>query len=107
MNFEVLILPEAEDDMVDKYRYVAEHDSAGHAEKLLDALERKCSLLNNAPEREHGVPELIRINVTGFREIHFKPYRIIYQVLGGRAFIHAVLDGRRELQDLLEKRLIR
>ncbi len=107
MPFEVLVLPEGEDDLVDIYNYVAVHDSAGLAEKLLDTLEIKIISLNSAPERGHCVPELSRIHATGFREIHFKPYRIIYQIVGNTVFVHAVLDGRRELRVLLERRLLR
>jgi toxin ParE1/3/4 len=107
MDFSILILPEAEDDIIDIYNYVTNHDSSGSADKLLDSLEMKCASLNSAPERGHSVPELERINATGFREIHFKPYRIIYQIVGDSIFIHAVLDGRRDLRELLERRLLR
>ena len=107
MHFDVLVLPEGEDDLIDIYYYAAGHDSVGQAEKLLDSLELKITLLKSAPERGHGVPELSRIHATGFREIHFKPYRIIYQIVGKAVFIHAVLDGRRDLRELLERRLLR
>lgn len=106
MNYQVVILPEVEDDLVDIYRYVAENDSINHADILLDNIETTCSSLIDYPERGHSVPELKRIYVDSFREIHFKPYRIIYQGIGNKIFIHAVLDGRRELQELLEKRLL-
>ncbi len=52
-------------------------------------------------------PELERISVTGFLEIHFRPYRIIYQVIENDLFIHCILDGRRDLQTLLQERLLR
>jgi toxin ParE1/3/4 len=52
-------------------------------------------------------PELERIGVCGYREIHFKPYRIIYQIAGQKVFIHCVLDGRRAMQEILERRLLR
>jgi toxin ParE1/3/4 len=45
--------------------------------------------------------------VREYREIHFKPYRIIYQIVGRKVFIHCVLDGRRALQEVLEHRLLR
>ena len=44
---------------------------------------------------------------TGYREVHFKPYRIIYEIVGRKVFIHCVLDGRRAVQELLERRLLR
>lgn len=107
MEFRILVLPEAEDDLVDIYHYVASHDSTVSASKLLDSLEMKCATLNSAPERGHSVPELERIYATGFKEIHFKPYLIIYQIVSDSIFIHAVLDGRRDLRELLERRLLR
>jgi len=106
MNRRVVVLPEAEDDLVAIYRFVAENDSINHADGLLDKIENKCSSLSELSRRGHRVPELKRMHVGTFREIHFKPYRIIYQVVGNSVFIHAVLDGRRELQELLEKRIL-
>ncbi len=43
----------------------------------------------------------------GYRELHEGPYRIIYQILGQDVFMHCVLDARRELQELLQTRLLR
>ena len=34
-------------------------------------------------------------------------YRIIYEISKKAVFIHCILDGRRDLQDLLERRLLR
>lgn len=107
MNYRVIILPEAEEDLIAIYRYVADNDSINNAEKLLDKIEAVCSALSDLPERGHAVPELKRVHVATFREVHFKPYRVVYQIIGGKVFVHAVLDGRRELQELLEKRVIR
>ena len=75
--------------------------------KLLDSLEQKITSLKNAPERWHGVPELSRIHATGFKEIHFKPFRIIYQIVDNAVFVHGVFNGRRELRELLERLLLR
>jgi len=103
----VIVLPEAKDDLLDTYLYVAEHDSISRADALLEKLEHTCYSLNLNPERGHAVPELKRVHVEGFREIHFKPYRIIFQKVVDTVYIHAVLDGIRELQEVLEGRVLR
>ncbi len=41
------------------------------------------------------------------QEIHVASFRIIYQVIGKKVFVIAVLDSRRDFQDLLEYRLYR
>ncbi len=107
MKYKVILLPEAKADIFDIYLYVAQNDLLSRAEKLLSNLEKRCEALKHSPQRGHLVPELQRIHIKVFREIHFKPYRIIYQIVEPEVYIHAVLDGRRDLQELLELRLLR
>ena len=59
------------------------------------------------PERGHYPPELEKLGIYQYLEIHLEAYRIIYQILGPDVFVHAVLDGRRDIQELLYQRLIR
>lgn len=107
MKHAVVILPEAKEDLVDIYRYLAEHDSYARANILLDGLKEKCASLRSNSERGHTVPELDHVHVESFREIHYKPYRIIFQISNEKVYVHAIFDGRRELQEVLERRIIR
>jgi len=45
--------------------------------------------------------------VFDFREVHVGPYRIIYEMGGRVVWVLAVLDGRRDIQDVLARRLLR
>lgn len=107
MTFSVHIIADAEQDILDIYRYVARNDSTEKADRLLDNLEKTTLKLATTPERGHYPPELERVGVREYREIFFKPYRIIYQVVKSDVYVYCVLDGRRDLQDLLENRLLR
>ncbi len=107
MSFEVFLTQDAEDDIFDIYSYVSENDSQLKADKLFEKLKVTCLKLKDLPSRGHIPPELKRINVVEYLEVHFKPYRIIYQIVDNQVFVHCVLDGRRNLQDLLQERLIR
>lgn len=42
-----------------------------------------------------------------YREIVHGPWRMIYQMGGGDVLVHAILDGRRDIQNLLAHRLMR
>jgi len=106
-RFRVRITEDAEQDLIDIYWYVARQDSVEQADQLLDQLEASCLRLAQLPQRGHIPPELERIGMTIYREIHFKPFRIIYEMIGQDVFVHCVLDGRRALQSLLERRLLR
>ena len=107
MKYRIHIITDAEDDLFEIYNYVAANDSTAKAENLLNKLEDTCKKLTTYPERGHIPPELERIGVGNYREIHYKPYRIIYQVIENDVYVHCILDGRRDLKDLLEERLIR
>jgi toxin ParE1/3/4 len=107
MKYAVHLVEDAEKDLFDIYRYVALNDSPEKAEKLLDYLEQTILKLETFPERGHYPPELERIGVREYREVFYKPYRIVYQIMKSEVFIHCVLDGRRDLQDLLQNRVLR
>lgn len=104
-RYRVRIIEDAEQDLVDLYEYVARHDSVDSALFVLDKLEGLS--LAELPLRGHVPPELDRVGVTDYREVHFKPYRVVYQVLGSEVLVHCVVDGRRDMQSLLERRLTR
>jgi len=107
MKYTVDLVADAEQDLFDIYRYVAMNDSNEKADSLLDNLEETIMKLESMPMRGHYPPELERIGVLEYREIFFKPYRIIYQVVKSSVYVFCVLDGRRDLQDLLQERLLR
>lgn len=107
MKHAVFLVSDAEEDIFSIYSYVAAHDSPQRAQILFDRLHEICGSLSDHPERGHVPPELDQISVKTFLEVHFKPYRIIFQIVEKSVFIHCVLDGRRDLQDLLQQRLLR
>ncbi len=107
MTYQVRLLDDAERDLEELVDYVAVHDSAEKALRLLDRLEEKCASLSTHANRGHVPPELRKVGVSEYREIHFKPYRIIYRVEKREVYVYAVVDGRRDLRDLLQRRLLR
>ncbi len=107
MTHAVSIVAAAEDDLFDIYRHVAAADSIARAERLIQILQELCLSLEEFPDRGHIPPELESIGVLDYRELHYKPYRVIYQVIGMDVYVHCVLDGRRDLQELLQERLLR
>ncbi len=107
MNSDVFMSEDAEADILAIWKYVAHHDSVERANSLIDALQEACLTLFNFPDRGDCPPELQRVYVLEYRELHYRPYRVIYRILDRKVLIHVVLDGRRNLQELLLERLIR
>ena len=107
MKYKVLIDPKAKHDLKDIFIYVAVNDNLISANKLLDAIRGACYNLEKFPERGHIPVELLSTGINRYLEIHFKQYRIIYEIDQNTVYIHFVLDGRRNIQDILSDRLLR
>jgi toxin ParE1/3/4 len=50
--------------------------------------------------------ELRSLGISEYRQVFFKPYRLICRVHAQRVVIYVVADGRRDTQSLLMRRLL-
>jgi toxin ParE1/3/4 len=107
MSFSVLFVDYAEEDLFEIYRYLRQGEYPHRADKIISDIAKACNSLSEMPERGHFTPELERVGNYDFREIHVKVYRIIYTVSEFLVYIHHILDGRRDIQDILKDRLLR
>jgi len=106
-KYDVIFDRDAEEDLFDIYAFVAMNDSVERADRLFAALRRTCLKLRKQPLRGNIPSELFEIGVTEFRELHYKPYRVIYSLESTTVYVHCVLDGRRDIQTILQERLLR
>jgi toxin ParE1/3/4 len=106
-KYDVKFDQDAEDDLFDIYTFVATSDSLEKADRLFVALRQTFLKLRKLPLRGNIPTELLEIGVMEFRELHYKPYRIIYSLESTTVYVHCVLDGRRDIQDILQERLLR
>lgn len=107
MRFEVLLTEDANRDLEDIYSYVADHDSLGKAEDLLKRIADVVENLSNYPNRGSYPKELSALGIREYRQLIFKPYRIIYRIIARRVYVYLIADGRRDFQTLLARRLLR
>ena len=50
------------------------------------------------------VSELLDLGGSDFREVHFRPYRIIREVTDNEVHLYVIADGRRDMRTLLFRR---
>lgn len=58
------------------------------------------------PGRGSYPKELVALGIKDYRQTAFKPYRVIYRVLGTRVVIYLIADGRRDMPSVLARRLL-
>jgi toxin ParE1/3/4 len=106
MPFEVFLTADAARDLEDLYQYITRHDAPGKAQHVLASIEKVFGSLSESPNRGAHPKELLVLGIHDCREIFFKPYRIIYRVLGNVVHVFLIADGRRDMQALLQRRLL-
>jgi len=86
--------------------YIADDDITT-ALSVLKKLERTAEGLEKMPLRGRIVPEIAIYGIQIYRELISSPWRIIYRISGKSVNVVSVLDGRRNLEDILFDRLVR
>lgn len=107
MGWRVLLSQDAERDIEDLYHFIARRDGADTAGRILGEIEAAIIGLDAFPERGNVPKELVSIGLGEYREIHHKPWRVIYRLMGHDVVVYCVVDGRRDMQSFLERRLLR
>ena len=82
-------------------------DSPLNAKSVLNKIKDRLSLLSSNPSQGRIVPELKTFGIMQYREIIIDPWRIIYRIADSTVFVMAVIDARRNVEDLLLERLVR
>ena len=104
--YEVLLTQGAEQDLEALFDHVAENDSVANAHRLLDNLMDGAQSLSKLPERGSRPKELLAVGIKDYRQVFFKPYRLIYRLHGTQVVVYLIADGRRDMPALLSRRLL-
>ena len=94
----------AENDLKNIIEYIAD-DSLPNALKIFKSIKQKASDLNAFPERGRIVPELQDQGILQYRELIIPPWRLLHRISEKNVFVLSVLDSRRNIEDILLKRL--
>ena len=103
----ILFAEQAGRDLDDLLDYLETSAGAEVADEMCDRLERAVGSLAALAKRGNYPPELERIGVYAYRELHCQPYRIIYEPTSEAVYVHAILDARRNVQEELAHRQLR
>lgn len=107
-GWKVTFTSRADTDVLGIIAFIGEREGANMAESILEKFIKARDSLSELPNRGRIPPELQRVNILSYREIHVPPYRLIYQInkRDRTVHIHMVVDGRRNMTELLKERLL-
>lgn len=105
MERKVRFTKAAKQDLEEIYDWIAENDAPGNAEHVLNRLSAVTERAAAMPGTGSRPRELLAGINGDYRQVFFKPYRVIYRVTPSEIVIHLIADGRRNLHSLLLQRL--
>ena len=107
MSFTVVILKSAEQDIKALKHYVARQFGSETWQSSLKTLKESIQNLQTYPYAGKVPDELHALNPGQYRQIISGMNRIIYEIRQETIYIHLVCDNRRDMQDLLNRRIMR
>ncbi|MDR2868991.1 MAG: type II toxin-antitoxin system RelE/ParE family toxin [Deferribacteraceae bacterium] len=101
----IKILSVAKSNLKEISSYITINNSADIADNVIAEIKKLIASLKELPNRGSYVKELEEAGNDRYRQLHYKPYRIIYTVDDGKGivFIHTIIDGRRDLNTVLKQ----
>lgn len=98
---------EAEEDLKEIILYIRDHEPDGRARMTLRKLRARGASLAASPHRGRWIPELDReFGVRAYRELVEGPWRMMYRIDADQVLVIRVLDGRRNVEDILLRSLL-
>lgn len=105
-RFEVRLTRGATAHLEGLFDYLATTRSVDQGHELLDRLLEAVASLESFPGRGAVPKELDTLGIRDFRQILVPPYRLVYRIVEHAVFVAVIADGRRDMQALLERRLL-
>ncbi len=105
MAFAVRFTVGAQKDLRSIRAYIAEKDSQEKADYVAQSIVRAALTLKDFPKRGAYPPELLARGNRNYRQVFFKPYRILYRIRANDVYVALIADGRRNMAPLLVRRL--
>jgi len=106
MEFNVVILASAEQDLKDLRQYLVKNfsqpvwqESYGKIKTAIRNL-KQFPLVGSIPDEFH------QLNINQYRQVIVGLNRIIYEVRQQTVYVHIIVDSRRDLQTLLIRRIL-
>ena len=105
-KYKVIWTDTAKKDLNEIIEYIAQ-ESIETAIQKYEKIKETARPLVLFPDQGRVIPELLKNNITKYKELIISPWRLMYKVENNIVYIMAVIDGRRNIEDILLQRLLR
>ena len=93
------------DDLDEIIEYISKTNLT-YSIKVMDKIYEQVSKLDMYPERYRIVPELEKYGYLIYRQLIVDYWKVIYKIEGNIVYIMLIIDGRRNIEDIILKKLL-
>ena len=93
------------DDLDEIIEYISKTNLT-YSIKVMDKIYEQVNKLNINPERCRIVPELEKYGYLSYRQLIVDYWKIIFKIEGNIVYIMVIIDGRRNLEDIILKKIL-
>jgi len=105
-RYRVVVPPSVKQDLKEIIEYHHEVNQA-YSRKLFNKVIARVRELETFPEKGRVVPELRDHNIIDYKELIEDHFRIVYRIYFGEVLLISVIDGRRNVEEVLIQKLKR
>lgn len=102
----VFLTEDAVRDLSDTHSFIARKDNPDAADQVMERIEKAIASLALLPNRGTRPGELLDLGIREYREIVVLNFRIIYRIVEQAVYVFLITDGRRDMKQLLERRIL-
>lgn len=95
----------ARKDLENIIDYISQ-DDVDIAVTIFEKIKSKCDTLNRFPDRGRIVPDLKAYGLLDYRELIVSHWRVIFRTSDQKVYVLAVIDSRRNIDDILIERFL-
>lgn len=103
--YSVIWVDSAKKELFEIIEYIAVGNQR-NAKNIYKSIKKKADSLSSLPYKGRIVPEFQKYSIHLYREIIESPWRIIYRVHERNVVILSILDGRRDVEDIIFEKII-
>lgn len=97
---------DASDDLFDIIDYIKNKSGKIMAHDIYTRIINQIESIDSFPESGRIIPELMAIGIRDLRELIESPWRILYRITSNEIQIISVIDGKRNVEEILYKKII-
>jgi toxin ParE1/3/4 len=104
-EYSVIWMDSAKIDLFSIIEYIS-FENKSTAQSIYKKIKKKVVSLSILPLKSRIIPELHQFNIDLYREIIESPWRIMYRIHDNTVIVLAIIDGRRDVEDIIFEKIM-